>query len=61
MVMGQQQIDVWGFILKLGQWAARIPLAGLAIFATACGSYLGFYFLLRLTQWVYWHWLSKPW
>jgi hypothetical protein len=61
MAMGQQQMDFWALILKIAEWAARIPLAGLAIFAAGCGAYLGFYFLLRTTQYVYWHWLSRPW
>jgi hypothetical protein len=62
MPLGQPPItDWWTVALKVAQWAARIPLAALAIFAAGCASYLGFYFILRLTQWTFANWLSQRW
>lgn len=61
MPMGQQQIDLWTLILRILQWCARIPLAALVIFTAACLSFLGFYFVLRATQWLWVKWLQFPW
>ena len=61
MPMGQQQIDVWGLVLKIAKWAARIPLAALVIFSAGCLAFLGFYTVLRSTQWVWFKWLQHPW
>lgn len=62
MAMGQPPInDWWTLVLVIAKWAARIPLAGLAIFTAGCMAYLGFYFVLRVTQWAYSNWLSSPW
>ena len=61
MAMGQPQIDLWALILKIAQWAARIPLAALVIFTTGCVGFLGFYLVLRITQWLWINWLQNPW
>jgi hypothetical protein len=61
MALGQPQIDLWASILKIAQWAARIPLAALVIFTAGCVSFLGYFFMLRCTQWAWTHWLKNPW
>jgi hypothetical protein len=61
MAIGQPQIDVWALILRIAKWATRIPLAALAIFIAACMGFLGFYLVLRITQWVWVNWLQNPW
>lgn len=61
MPMGQPQIDLWALVLRIAQWAARIPLAALVIFTAGCVSYLGFYFMLRVTQWLWRNYLQYPW
>jgi hypothetical protein len=61
MPLGQPQIDLWTLVLQIAKWAARIPLAALAIFSAGCVAYLGFYLVLRVTQWAWFNWLQKPW
>mgnify|MGYP001112632344 CR=1 FL=1 len=61
MPLGQPPIDLWALILKIAQWAARIPLAALVIFSAGCVSFLGFYTVLRATQYIWSHWLKNPW
>jgi len=62
MAMGQPPItNWWTLVLTIAQWAARIPLAALAIFAAGCVAYLGFYLVLRTTQWIFFRWLQSPW
>jgi hypothetical protein len=61
MPIGQQQIDLWALILRIAKWAARIPLAALVIFTAGCTAFLGFYFVLRVTQYAWTHWLKTPW
>jgi len=61
MPLGQPQIDLWTLILQISKWAARIPLAALVIFSAGCLAFLGFYFVLRVTQWAWFNWLQKPW
>lgn len=61
MPLGQPQIDLWAIILRILQWCARIPLASLIIFTAGCLAFLGFYFVLRVTQWIWVNWLQQPW
>jgi hypothetical protein len=61
MAMGQVPVDFGALTLRIMKWAACVPLAILAIFASGCAGFLGGYFLLRSAQWVYWNYLSRPW
>lgn len=61
MPMGQQRIDLWGLVLRVAQWAAKIPLAVLVIFAAGCLGYLGFFFVFRATVWLFENFLKNPW
>jgi len=61
MPMGQPPIDFRALILKIAQWCARIPLAALVIFTAGCVGFLGVYFMFRLTEWLWEHYLKNPW
>ena len=61
MALGQPQTDLRALILKIALWAARIPLAVLAIFIAGCVGFLGYYLVLRVTQYVWVRWLQNPW
>jgi hypothetical protein len=52
--------DVWQTILRILDWAWRIPIAMLVIFAACCGLFLGAMTIWRTTVWVYSNWLNKP-
>ena len=61
MQMGQQRVDLWAMVLRIAKWAAQVPLAILVIFTAGCFCYLGFYFVWRVTMWVFENYLKYPW
>jgi hypothetical protein len=61
MALGQMPQNVWGVILEITKWAARIPIALLVIIIAAFFSWLGFWFVFRITEYAYVHWLNHPW
>ena len=53
--------DMWTKVLVLLKWTARIPLAMLAILTAGLCAWSFFWFLFRAVQWLYEHFLKRPW
>lgn len=51
----------WEATLDLFRWACRIPAACFVVFTGCCLAFLGLMFVLRLTAWVFRHWLAHWW
>ncbi len=51
----------WEASLDLFRWACRIPAAFLGVFAICSLVFLGSFFVLRLTAWVFDRWLAHWW
>ena len=61
MALGQVPQNVWGVILEIAKFFARLPVALLVIVMAAFFSWLGFWFIFRLTEYIFTHWLQKSW
>ena len=53
--------DVWGKILVLLKWSARLPLAVLAIITAGLCAWTFLLFIYRATQWLWTNVLKNPW
>jgi hypothetical protein len=53
--------DWWQTVLDVFAWAWRIPVACFVVFTCGCLGFLGFFFDLRLTSYIYRICLAKPW
>ncbi len=51
----------WEATLDLFRWACRIPAACFVVFTGCCVAFLGLLLVLRLTAWVFRHWLAHWW
>jgi hypothetical protein len=59
--MPQGPQDLWQTVLNAFAWAWRIPVACFVVFTCACLAYLGFFFIARLTSFIYRICLAEPW
>ena len=55
------QNNWWDATLAAFLWACRIPVACFLVFTGCSLAFLGLMFVLRLTAWVFEHWLSHWW
>jgi hypothetical protein len=59
--MGQIPRSIWAEIVEWLKFAARLPVIGLVILTTAMFSWLGFWLVVRFTNFIFNRYLSRPW
>lgn len=61
MALGQIPRANWTQIIEWLRLLARLPIIGLLIVTAAMMSWLGFWFIIRFSQYVYMKYLIHPW
>ena len=61
MPLGQIPQNWWSMCIEGLKLITRLPIIALVIVAAAMLSWVGFWFIIRLTLYVYEHWLKNPW
>ena len=56
-----QPPDIWQQILRIGSWAARIPIALMIVFGASCVAVVGLSLIYKMTRWAFQHWIFIPW
>jgi hypothetical protein len=61
MPYAPKQDDIWAKVLVLLKWSARLPLALLAIITAGLCAWTCLWGLYRAVQWLWTHFLNRPW